>query len=141
MIRAALQLRHLSLCRYLHGRNLTDIIKKKHQGVKNHAVSPISPLFHLPEGKKVAGCAGYHLYGAPYQEQNPTYEEFSGRKGYCEAIGGGTYVHHIPGGVAYGAGEHDFPSYLHGPNERARISQLLLTAEIYAAVIARICGE
>lgn len=70
-----------------------------------------------------------------------TYEEFSGRKGYCEAIGGGTYVHHIPGGVAYGAGEHDFPSNLHSANERARISQLLLTAEIYAAVIARICGE
>ena len=69
-----------------------------------------------------------------------TYEEFSGRKGYCEAIGGGTYVHHIPGGVAYGAGEHDFASNLHGPNERARISQLLLTAEIYAAVIARVCG-
>ena len=69
-----------------------------------------------------------------------TYEEFSGRKGYCEAIGGGTYVHHIPGGVAYGAGEHDFDSRLHGANERARISQLLLTAEIYAAVIARICG-
>ena len=70
-----------------------------------------------------------------------TYEEFSGRKGYCEAIGGGTYVHHIPGGVAYGAGEHDFASNLHDANERARLSQLLLTAEIYAAVIARICGE
>ena len=70
-----------------------------------------------------------------------TYEEFSGRKAYCEAIGGGTYVHHIPGGVAYGAGEHDFPSNLHSANERAKISQLLLTAEIYAAVIARICGE
>ena len=70
-----------------------------------------------------------------------TYEEFSGRKAYCEAIGGGTYVHHIPGGVAYGAGEHDFPSNLHSANERAKISQLLLTAEIYAAVIARVCGE
>ena len=70
-----------------------------------------------------------------------TYEEFSGRKGYCEAIGGGTYVHHIPGGVAFGAGEHDFDSRLHSANERARISQLLMTAEIYAAVIARICGE
>ena len=69
-----------------------------------------------------------------------TYEEFSGRKGYCEAIGGGTYVHHIPGGVAFGAGEHDFDSRLHGANERASIRQLLLTAEIYAAVIARICG-
>ena len=70
-----------------------------------------------------------------------TYEEFSGRKGYCEAIGGGTYVHHIPGGVAYGAGEHDFDSRLHGANERARISQLLLTAEIYAAVIVRLCAN
>lgn len=70
-----------------------------------------------------------------------TYEEFSGRKGYCEAIGGGTYVHEIPGGVAFGAGEHDFDSHLHGANERASIRQLLLTAEIYAAVIAKICGE
>jgi len=70
-----------------------------------------------------------------------TYEEFSGRKGYCEAIGGGTYVHGIPGGVAFGAGEHDFDSRLHGANERASIRQLLLTAEIYAAVIARICGR
>ena len=69
-----------------------------------------------------------------------TYEEFSGRKGYCEAIGGGTYVHGIPGGVAFGAGEHDFDSRLHGANERASIRQLLLTAEIYAAVIVRICG-
>lgn len=69
------------------------------------------------------------------------YEEFSGRKGYCEAIGGGTYVHYIPGGVAFGAGEHDFASNLHSANERARISQLLLTAEIYAAVIVRLCAE
>ena len=43
--------------------------------------------------------------------------------------------------VAYGAGEHDFASNLHSANERARISQLLLTAEIYAAVIVRICAE
>lgn len=68
-----------------------------------------------------------------------TYEEFSGKKGYCESTGGGTYVHGIPGGVAFGAGDHDFDSHLHGANERARLSQLLLCAEIYAAVIARLC--
>ena len=93
-------------------------------------------------------CQG-HFNPAHYVDENSpfiktlleTYEEFSGRKGYCEAIGGGTYVHHIPGGVAFGAGEHDFDSRLHSANERARISQLLLTAEIYAAVIARVCGE
>jgi succinyl-diaminopimelate desuccinylase len=69
------------------------------------------------------------------------YEQYSGLKGECLSTGGGTYVHEIPGGVAFGAGEHDFDSHLHGANERASIRQLLLTAEIYAAVIARICGR
>ena len=68
------------------------------------------------------------------------YETYTGRKGYCEAIGGGTYVHEIPGGVAFGAGEHDFDSHLHGANERARISQLLKTAMIYALVIGNLCA-
>lgn len=68
-----------------------------------------------------------------------TYEEFSGRKGFCEFTGGGTYVHEIPGGVAFGAGEHDFESNLHSANERASLHQLMLTAEIYAAIIARLC--
>lgn len=68
------------------------------------------------------------------------YETYTGRKGYCEAIGGGTYVHGIPGGVAFGAGEHDFDSHLHGANERARISQLLKTAMIYALVIGNLCA-
>lgn len=68
-----------------------------------------------------------------------SYEEFSGKKGCCESTGGGTYVHHIPGGVAFGAGDHGFDSRLHGANERASIRQLLMTAEVYAAVIARLC--
>lgn len=68
------------------------------------------------------------------------YETYTGRKGYCEAIGGGTYVHEIPGGVAFGTGEHDFDSHLHGANERARISQLLKTAMIYALVIGNLCA-
>lgn len=68
------------------------------------------------------------------------YTEFSGEKGYCVAIGGGTYVHDIPGGVAFGAGEFGFDSHLHGANERARISRLLMTAQIYASVIARLCA-
>lgn len=68
------------------------------------------------------------------------YEHFSGKKGYCEAIGGGTYVHEIPGGVAFGAGDVEFDSRLHGANERARLSQLLMCGKIYAAVIARLCA-
>lgn len=86
-------------------------------------------------------------YGSHYVDEDSdfirtltsTYAEFSGKPGYCESTGGGTYVHGIPGGVAFGAGDHDFDSRLHGANERARLSQLLMTAEIYAAVIARLC--
>lgn len=68
-----------------------------------------------------------------------SYEAFSGKKGCCESTGGGTYVHGIPGGVAFGAGDHEFDSHLHGANERARLSQLLMCAKIYAAVIAGLC--
>lgn len=68
-----------------------------------------------------------------------SYTHFSGEKGYCVAIGGGTYVHDIPGGVAFGAGEIGFDSHLHGANERARISRLILTAKIYASVIVSLC--
>lgn len=67
------------------------------------------------------------------------YETFSGKKGYCEYTGGGTYVHYIPGGVAFGAGDRDFESHLHSANERASLKQLLICAEIYAAVIAKLC--
>ena len=59
----------------------------------------------------------------------------------CVAIGGGTYVHNIPGGVAFGAGDMEFDSHLHGANERARVSALMQAARIYANVIVELCGE
>ena len=52
------------------------------------------------------------------------YETYSGRKGECVATGGGTYVHDIPGGVAFGAGMPGFVSNLHGANERINITRL-----------------
>lgn len=69
------------------------------------------------------------------------YEEETGQQGECVAIGGGTYVHNIPGGVAFGAGNAEFDSRLHGANERARVSNLLLAGRIYANVIVELCGE
>ena len=67
------------------------------------------------------------------------YEDCTGKPGYCVAIGGGTYVHDIPGGVAFGMGDFDFDSRLHSANERARVSALLMAAKIYANVIAEVC--
>ena len=69
------------------------------------------------------------------------YENYSGQKGFCQAIGGGTYVHSIPGGVAFGAGTLDFDSRLHAANERAKISNMLMAAKIYAQAIIELCGE
>lgn len=68
------------------------------------------------------------------------YENYTGLKGECLAIGGGTYVHGIPGGVAFGCSFPGFNTFLHGPNERARISDLMTSAKIFAQVIAQVCG-
>lgn len=69
------------------------------------------------------------------------YEEYTGLKGECLAIGGGTYVHNIPGGVAFGCGLPGFESHLHGPDERVQVSSLLLSAKLFAQVIIDLCGK
>ena len=68
------------------------------------------------------------------------YEMYSGRKSECLAIGGGTYVHHIPGGVAYGASMPGFVSNLHGPDERVNVADLLTAAKIFTQVIIELCA-
>lgn len=68
------------------------------------------------------------------------YEMYSGRKSACLAIGGGTYVHDIPGGVAYGASMPGFVSNLHGPDERVNVADLLTAAKIFTQVIIEICS-
>ena len=55
------------------------------------------------------------------------------------AIGGGTYVHDIPGGVAFGC---DFPGFdpkMHSANEQASVDNLLKSAKIFALAIAQLC--
>ena len=68
------------------------------------------------------------------------YEQYSSRKSQCLAIGGGTYVHDIPGGVAFGASMPGFVSNLHGPDERVHVGDLLTAAKIYAQVILALCA-
>lgn len=67
------------------------------------------------------------------------YSEFTGRKGECLSMGGGTYVHDIPGGVAFGAAMPEFESNLHGANERMKIADMLTAIKIFAAVICDLC--
>ena len=69
------------------------------------------------------------------------YRSETGLEPYCKAIGGGTYVHDIEGGVAFGM---EFPgenNNMHGADEFVRIDSLMRGAKIYAAAIAQLCGE
>ncbi len=67
------------------------------------------------------------------------YEEVTGEKGACFAMGGGTYVHDVEGGVAFGAGFMGFEGNAHGANEKMKISDMLKAAKIYALSIYNIC--
>lgn len=69
------------------------------------------------------------------------YEHYTGLKGECLSMGGGTYVHDIPNGVAFGCGMPGFNSNLHGANEHACLKDLLTSALIFAQCIVEICGE
>ena len=69
------------------------------------------------------------------------YENYTGLKGECLITGGGTYVHDIPGGVAFGAGLPGFDTHLHGADERACLDHLMVSAKIFAQVIVELCGE
>ncbi len=68
------------------------------------------------------------------------YEEYTGERCEPQSMGGGTYVHEIEGGVAFGA---EFPGsdvHMHEPDERVDVAELLLGGEMYAEVVAAFCG-
>lgn len=68
------------------------------------------------------------------------YENVEGEPGKCIAIGGGTYVHNIKGGVAFGAERGDTDYHMHGDNEFITVDELLKDAVLFAHAIIEICG-
>ncbi len=67
------------------------------------------------------------------------YETYTGRKGECLSMGGGTYVHDLQNGVAFGASMPETDNRMHGADEFAVIDDLLTAAKIYAQVIVDLC--
>ena len=68
------------------------------------------------------------------------YTRVTGEEGECISIGGGTYVHEIEGGVAFGT---EFPGkdyHMHSVGEYMPVEELLLNAEIMAEAILEVCG-
>ncbi|WP_019679772.1 Sapep family Mn(2+)-dependent dipeptidase [Ruminococcus flavefaciens] len=68
------------------------------------------------------------------------YERVTGEKGRCIAIGGGTYVHEIEGGVAFGAEFPNEDGHMHSPDEFITVGNLLKNAEIMAEAMAELCS-
>lgn len=68
------------------------------------------------------------------------YEDYTGEKGECQATGGGTYVHDLENGVAFGASMPGTDNRMHGADEYAVVDQLVMSAKIFAQVIVELCG-
>ena len=68
------------------------------------------------------------------------YEQYTGSKGECLFMGGGTYVHHIPGGVAFGCCMPGFNGNMHGADEHTCIADLLTSCKIFTQAIIDLCG-
>lgn len=71
---------------------------------------------------------------------NAAYELYTGLKGGCESMGGGTYVHDLKNGVAFGAALPGTDNRMHGADEFAVIDELMVSAKIFAQVIVDLCS-
>ncbi|MCD7841288.1 MAG: M20/M25/M40 family metallo-hydrolase [Lachnospiraceae bacterium] len=70
-----------------------------------------------------------------------SYEHYTGIKGEPISTGGGTYVHGLERGVAFGCMTPDVDNHMHGDDEFMVIDRLLMSVKIFADAIVRICNE
>lgn len=68
------------------------------------------------------------------------YEKYTGMKGECQSMGGGTYVHNLKNGVAFGASYPGTDNRMHGADEFAVVSELVACVKIFAQVIIDLCS-
>ncbi len=95
--------------------------------------------FTIEEGKMIAP----HYVPADselVQKLLASYEAYSGIKGEPQSTGGGTYVHDLERGVAFGCMVPEVDNHMHGDDEFMVIDMLMMSAKIFADAIVRICG-
>ncbi|NBH33120.1 M20 family peptidase [Clostridiaceae bacterium] len=68
------------------------------------------------------------------------YERYTGKEGKCLSIGGGTYVHDLKNGVAFGASMPETDNRMHGADEFAVVEELVTSAAMFAQAIVELCG-
>ena len=67
------------------------------------------------------------------------YTDYTGEPGKAGATGGGTYVHEIEGGVAFGCQMPGTDTKMHGPDEFQTVPTLVMSAKMFAAAIIELC--
>ncbi len=68
------------------------------------------------------------------------YESVTGLKGEAVAIGGGTYVHELKNGVAFGAVLPDVDTHMHGADEFFDLDNIVIATKVYAEAIIELCS-
>ena len=119
-------------CRFPVCDNLASIKEKFTRGFEQYGIKLLE--IHGVEAHKVDENSDF------VQTLLGIYREATGAKGSRPiAVGGGTYVHEIEGGVAFGA---EFPgevNNMHGANETFTVNNFRKNAVIFAEAIARLC--
>ena len=69
------------------------------------------------------------------------YTDYTGREAACVSMGGGTYVHNIEGGVAFGCEFPEEDTHMHGPDEFVSIDTLVVSGKMFAQAIVDLCAE
>lgn len=69
-----------------------------------------------------------------------SYERYFRKKGKALSTGGGTYVHELERGVAFGCMVPEVDNHMHGDDEFMEIEMLLRSAKIFADAILKICN-
>ena len=102
----------------------------------------------LTQRVKAAGLDVVCDYRAPHhvpaetplvQELMRCYEIYTGHRAESLAMGGSTYVHHVPGGVAFGCLMPDAEDRMHAADEYTNLDDLILSAQMFAQAIADLC--
>ena len=117
-------------CLSANDQNTTDVIYAKLRGaglVPSEERRMYAP-HHVPEDSPLV------------QRLLDVYEGMTGERPKPVCIGGGTYVHGIENGIAFGSGFEGLDNRMHAADEFITLEQLIFTCRIYARTILALCG-
>ena len=109
--------------------NLTDVVRSKMEAEKiTMEAGELTPAHYVPEDSRLV------------QTLLESYELYTGIKGKPLYTGGGTYVHELERGVAFGCATVGVDNRMHGDDEFMEIDVIVKSAKIFADAILKLCN-